>query len=160
MLGCSLRQDFIISQGFTGENVARVEKKRRRNHTRTNPSPLPQQWYGSSGQASLPHLKLKELQMSASRELSNITSSMYQLLHHSLCILFYFFLFHFVWRIAKIPKTATVTSPICQALRWARSPGHLCCFLFSFRIFFSFFFTNEPTGKVFLFFLWGQGSEL
>lgn len=61
------------------------------------------------------------------------------------CISFYtilslfssiFFLFHFVWRIAKIPKTATVTSPICQALRWARSPGHLCCFLFGFFFFF------------------------
>lgn len=42
-----------------------------------------QQWHGSSGQASLPHLKFNDLHMSDSKELSNITaaSSMYLLLH-------------------------------------------------------------------------------
>ena len=96
----------------------------------------PQQWHGSPGQASLPHLKLKELQMSDSRELSNITtSSMYLLQHHFVYLLF--------WWILKIPKTATVTSPICQALRSARNLRHFSCFFFSLSV-------NSPC------FLWGQ----
>lgn len=43
-----------------------------------------------------------------------------------------FFFFFFFWRILKIPKTATVTSPICQALRSARSLRHFSCFFFFF----------------------------
>lgn len=102
--------------------------------TYINTVSLPQQWHGRSGQASLPHLKLKDLQMSDSRELSNITttSSMYQLLHH------FVFLFFFLWRISKIPKTATVTSPICQALRSARSLRHFS-FFFPYQWTFHFF---------------------
>lgn len=81
----------------------------------------------------------KNLQMSHSRELSNITtmSSMYLLLHNW-AFLFFSSAF-FSRRILKIPKTAIVTSPICQALRSARSLRHFLLFFFPYQWTFHFF---------------------
>lgn len=52
------------------------------------------------------------------------------------------FSFFFSWRILKIPKTARVTSPICQALRSARSLRHFSCF-FSLSVNFPFFLRGQ-----------------
>ena len=120
--------DFLVKYRINRNTTSRSLFSLVSRHTLIQFLLLPQ-W---SGQASLPHLKLKDLQMSDSRELSTITtSSMYLLLHH-----FLFLSFFFLWRISKIPKTATVTSPICQALRSARSLGHFSCFFLYLLLFY------------------------
>lgn len=81
-----------------------------------------QQWHGRPGQASLPHLNLKDLQMSDSRELSNIVCVSAST---PFCFAFFFLPIVFFWRIWKVPKTATVPSPICR-------PGALLLLYFFF----------------------------
>lgn len=132
----------IISSGFIGVRSGKC--KMHGNHTHTNPSPLfppAVVWaLGTSLSTSLevgraPDVSLQRafqqniIDVSASTPFSPFffpSSSPFFILCVTDC--------------EKIPKTATVTSPICQALRWARRLGHLCCFFSS-----SFFFLNQWT---------------